>query len=182
MAVTWFVTLSCFFFVAFFFFSNSRCCSWTPTGRGEHKLKKKKSPLSRFWTSLRTDKKYLNPLSTLPRSRAQKYKESPLLEEFKTDPPPTEEVKKKKNHFQAIRERERRYFGVWQVTSERAELGRVKSVKPGRELPLMYRVWCLMSPGKVFAAGGERGLELTAPLCLHKQLPLDKHKPPPDDV
>lgn len=84
--------------------------------------------------------KLFEPSFNLAALSSSKYKESPLLEEFKTDPPPTEEVKKKKKIISRPQERERRYFGVWQVTSQRAELGRVKSVKPGRELPLMYRV------------------------------------------
>lgn len=50
--------------------------------------------------------KLFEPSFNLAALSSSKYKESPLLEEFKTDPPPTEEVKRKIN-FQAIRERER---------------------------------------------------------------------------
>lgn len=51
--------------------------------------------------------KLFEPSFNLAALSSSKYKESPLLEEFKTDPLPTEEVKKKKRNFQAIREREK---------------------------------------------------------------------------
>lgn len=58
--------------------------------------------------------KLFEPSFNLAALSSSKYKESPLLEEFKTDPPPTEEVKKKKKKSFPGHKREREKI-LWRL-------------------------------------------------------------------